>query len=367
VNDTVNFPDGSSITQQLFGVACDGHNALGVMGLGFTTGEPGTLPGFGAPGTVLDSLAAQHIIGRQSFSLLPERLRRPRRLAAAGRRRHNQVYRRPSHPLPIQSDETKQAIQLRHRPHQPLTHRLIRRNHPTDPSELLSRPEPRLRPPQRLDRPRHLHPPRSRLRRRRNGLQLPRTLQSRRRKRHPQLPSRRRRRHNDQSPLIPLGISTGQAYDSADFANDAGTGGCYLNFKPSSSSSGLLSDKSLRSAYVVHDVDHILFAIAQASPDEAHTSNILTMAADETTIPGATRTGSARAVYDWSSTECTPPAALIAEIKDGVVQPGTPTFNLGFDAASSTKAGNDAVHVRSACTRLISTGAGLTLAMLALS
>ena len=124
-----------------------------------------------------------------------------------------------------------------------------------------------------------------------------------------------------------------------DFSDESG--GCWFDFAPfPGPKAGILGNSFLRSAYVVYDVDNNTAAVGQAALNSLHTSNIVILPASDTTIPGVARTGTATVVnsfYTYSlGFAYTPDATLMAQTVYGVIQAGTPTFNLGEAAATSS-------------------------------
>ena len=119
-----------------------------------------------------------------------------------------------------------------------------------------------------------------------------------------------------------------QGYDSSSFDDESG--GCSFNFNPiPSTSGGMLGDSFLRSAYVAFDMDNQIAAVAKAAFNKLDSSSIAVMAASATAIPGATRTGTATAVYEYSDLKYTTPSALLAQTQDGVIQVAKPTLRVG--------------------------------------
>ena len=130
---------------------------------------------------------------------------------------------------------------------------------------------------------------------------------------------------------IPTSKLFGTQYYGSDIFDDK-AGACDFQFQPVSPGFyGILGDSFLRSAYVVFDLANNLTAIAQASNSTDAKPDIVTMGADETTIPGATRTGTLLVVDSAVATASyTNPADLPAQTTGaGKVKPGTPTFDLG--------------------------------------
>jgi len=145
------------------------------------------------------------------------------------------------------------------------------------------------------------------------------------------------------------------------------SGGCDMGVTGPIDGQAILGDTFLRNAYVVYDIDNYQVAIAQAAGGKAGTSSIQVIPTG-TAIPGVSSTATASGTqlndYDAQATATGIPVA-----SGRSVTAGSPTFNLGASAtasnaqasgASSSNTGKSSnIAVATAAPQVALLGAGL--------
>ncbi|KAL2403980.1 putative aspartic-type endopeptidase OPSB [Exophiala dermatitidis] len=118
------------------------------------------------------------------------------------------------------------------------------------------------------------------------------------------------------------------------------SGGCDFGFGPPIDGVSILGDTFMRSAYAVLDITNSVAALAQAAENKTDTSSIAVIPSG-TAIPGASSTATATGTQLSSAALTEQPAVPTASAEGTtLVFAGTPTFNLGAQAATGTAAGS---------------------------
>ena len=343
-NDTVKFLDGSTLDGQRFGVAVDGPNPLGVLGVSLIYGDQTPIPEHRAAGNVLDSFVDQGLIQRHVFGLyLDDSEASGGSITFGGL--DTTKYSGELVALPLKGDDQGNVYNydvaftgLSYTDETGSTTRLSPDGFAgtmtldSGTSDIWLAPEIFTRLALGFGAVKNEY-----------GYFVPCSFRNGKGTLNYELGGPDGQGITVQVPMSE--VFAGQAYNNTGFDDEAG--GCYLNFNPAGGTSGMLGDTFLRSAYVVYDRDNYIAAVAQGVPNQAGTSSIVTIGAADTTIPGATRTATATAYYDFSSVEYTAPTQLQAKTNDGgLIVPGTPTLNLGVLVSSSTASHNSAAASR---------------------
>lgn len=135
---------------------------------------------------------------------------------------------------------------------------------------------------------------------------------------------------------IPLSeIIYGEVIPSGDYVSSSGDAACNVGISGPIQGSVILGDTFLRNAYVVYDLDNYQVAIAQARSGQASTSNIQVISAG-TAIPGASSTASATGTQlaGAAATAIATGISALASTASTATAP-SPTFALGASATSS--------------------------------
>lgn len=114
----------------------------------------------------------------------------------------------------------------------------------------------------------------------------------------------------------------------------AKSGGCDLGVAGPIDGQVILGDTFLRSAYVVYDISNYQVAIAQAVGGKASTSSIVQVPVG-TTIPGVSSTATASGTQLSGYAATGAPDVPSASVSGNTVLAGTPSFSLGAAATSS--------------------------------
>jgi hypothetical protein len=126
-------------------------------------------------------------------------------------------------------------------------------------------------------------------------------------------------------PLAALIMPVGEQFEN-------GQDICFIAMTPESGNGVILGDSFMRSGYFVYDVQNNQIAIAQANLDQTTTS-ALTAIPTGTSIPGCSSTNTL-IISGGEVPPTAPPLSTVASAT-GVLNPGTPTFDLGSATASS--------------------------------
>lgn len=135
---------------------------------------------------------------------------------------------------------------------------------------------------------------------------------------------------------VPLSeLIYGEVIPPQDYISETGDAACNIGVSGPIEGSVILGDTFLRNAYVVYDLDNYQVAIAQARGGQASTSNIQVIQTG-TAIPGASSTASATGTQ-LSGNAATALATGISAIPStaSTATAPSPTFALGASATSS--------------------------------
>jgi len=134
------------------------------------------------------------------------------------------------------------------------------------------------------------------------------------------------------SVTVPLSeIVAGETVPPSQFSKPSG--GCDMGVTGPIEGQIILGDTFLRNAYVVYDIDNYQVAIAQAAGGKAGTSSIQPIPTG-TSIPGVSSTATASGTQlDEYAAAATPTGIPVAT--GHTVTAGSPTFNLGASATAS--------------------------------
>ena len=133
---------------------------------------------------------------------------------------------------------------------------------------------------------------------------------------------------------VPLSEAIGMTIMNSKAYSDS-SGGCEFSFGATTQGVSILGDSFLRSAYAVFDIDNDMVALAQANINKPRTSSISVMTPG-TTIPGVSKTLIASGTQFSESGATNLWQAPIASVSDGVVIGRTPTFKLGGQSKTSS-------------------------------
>lgn len=135
------------------------------------------------------------------------------------------------------------------------------------------------------------------------------------------------------SVVVPLSeVIYGQLVPPRDFAGHS-SGGCNMGVSGPIEGPVILGDTLLRNAYVVFDLDNYQVAIAQARGGQASISSLQVISTG-TELPGVSSTATA-AGTQLNEEEASATAIGIPEATGNTVTAGTPTFQLGASATAS--------------------------------
>lgn len=135
------------------------------------------------------------------------------------------------------------------------------------------------------------------------------------------------------SVVVPLSeVIYGEVVPPQDFAGRS-SGGCNMGISGPIEGQVILGDTFLRNAYVVFDLDNYQVAIAQARGGQASTSSIEVIPIG-TSLPGVSSTATATGTQ-LDEAQATALATDIPEATGDTVTAGTPAFQLGASATAS--------------------------------
>jgi len=135
------------------------------------------------------------------------------------------------------------------------------------------------------------------------------------------------------SVVVPLSeVIYGEVVPPEEFAGQS-SGGCNMGISGPIEGQIILGDTFLRNAYVVFDLDNYQVAIAQARGGQASTSSLQVIPTG-TSLPGVSSTATATGTQ-LDEAEATAIATDIPEATGSTVTAGTPTFQLGASATAS--------------------------------